>query len=192
MEDIPGHTTLQILREIQEFRKTLDCDPEHFQGRIIFMSMFNDISWRNEDNELVCSANALIVGLYAKRFAPSHWSLLGPASETKWYSTKNVKPEGQWDKVAEIMKKRFQESRHPTFRATSGVDRGQMNSTGGGGQLSIHFCADEPTIETIFRTIVSANQLSNYGAVADLCEELAIHCFVPKEVTQSRNKSSRW
>ena len=134
------------------------------------MSMFNDISWRNEDNEVLCSANALIVGLHAKRFAPGHWS------ETKWYSTNNVKPEGQWDKVAEIMKKRFQESRHPIFRATSAVDQGQMKSKGG-GQLSIHFCADEPTIETIFRTVVSANQLSNYGAVADLCEEFGDSLF---------------
>ena len=41
----------------------------------------------------------------------------------------------------------------------------------GGGQLSIHFCADEGTIETVFRTIISVNQLSIYGAVADLCEE---------------------
>ena len=167
---------MQILREIQEFLKTLDCDPEHFQGRIIFMSMFNDISWRNKDNELVCSANALIVGLYAKRFAPGHWSFLGPGSETKWYSTKNVKPEGQWDKVAEIMKKRFQESRHPIFRATSAVDRGHLKSKGG-GPLSIHFLADEPTIETIFRTIVSANQLSIHGAVVDLCEEFSDSLF---------------
>ena len=27
------------------------------------------------------------------------------------------------------------------------------------------------TIETVFRTIVSANQLSIYGAVSDFCEE---------------------
>ena len=41
----------------------------------------------------------------------------------------------------------------------------------GGGKLSIHFCADEGTIETVFRTIISVNQLSFYGAVSDLCEE---------------------
>ena len=37
--------------------------------------------------------------------------------------------------------------------------------------MSIHFCADEKTIETVFRTIVSVNQLSIHGAVAELCEE---------------------
>ena len=34
-----------------------------------------------------------------------------------------------------------------------------------------HFCADGDTIETVFRTIISVNQLSIHGAVSDLCEE---------------------
>ena len=37
--------------------------------------------------------------------------------------------------------------------------------------LSIHFSADGATIETVFRTIISVNQLSVNGAVSDLCEE---------------------
>ena len=37
--------------------------------------------------------------------------------------------------------------------------------------LSIHYSANLETIETIFRIIVSANQLSFYGAVAEMCEE---------------------
>ena len=41
----------------------------------------------------------------------------------------------------------------------------------GHGKLSIHFAAVQETIETIFRIIVSANQLSLYGAVAEMCEE---------------------
>ena len=40
-----------------------------------------------------------------------------------------------------------------------------------GGKLSTHFCADEGTIETVFRTIIFVNQLRIYGAVSDLCEE---------------------
>ena len=39
------------------------------------------------------------------------------------------------------------------------------------GKISLHFCADEGTIETVLRTIISVNQLSIYGAVSDLCEE---------------------
>ena len=35
----------------------------------------------------------------------------------------------------------------------------------------MHFCADGETVETVFRTIISVNQLSLYGAVSEMCEE---------------------
>ena len=41
----PGFTTLQLVREVQEFLSKMSIQPENFIGRIIFMSMFNDISW---------------------------------------------------------------------------------------------------------------------------------------------------
>ena len=68
---------------------------------------------------------------------------------------------------------RFSESGHPVFRATSPLSRGTLKSKGG-GKLSIHFCADGDTIETVFRTIISVDQLSIYGALSDLCEEYSI------------------
>ena len=88
----------------------------------------------------------------------------------KWYSTHGGKPQGEWDRVAELMMIKFSESGHPVFRATSPLSRGTLKSKGG-GQLSIHFCADEGTMDTAFRTTISVNQLSIYGAVSDLCEE---------------------
>ena len=54
------------------------------------------------------------------------------------------------------------------------MSRGQLKSKGH-GKLSIHYAADQETIETIFRIIVSANQLSLYGAVAEICEEYESH-----------------
>ena len=42
-------------------------DPAQFQGRIIFMSMFNDIIWKTTDNEQECIANATLVSLLAKK-----------------------------------------------------------------------------------------------------------------------------
>ena len=45
----------------------------------------------------------------------------------------------------------------------------------GHGKLSIHFAADQKTIETMFRIIAFANQLSLYGAVANMCEEFEFH-----------------
>ena len=38
----PGFTTLQLDQEVQEFMNKMG-EPEQFQGRIIFMSMFNHI-----------------------------------------------------------------------------------------------------------------------------------------------------
>ena len=64
----------------------------------------------------------------------------------------------------------FAERKHPIFRSTSPLSRGVLKSKGG-GKLSIHFCADGETVETVFRTIISVNQLSIYGAVSDMCEE---------------------
>ena len=82
----------------------------------------------------------------------------------------NTKPQGEWNRVAELMMMEFSERGHPVFRATSPLSRGTLKSNGG-GKLSIHFCADEGTIETVFRTIISVNQFSIYGAVSDLCED---------------------
>ena len=143
----------------------MSIEPQDFTGRIIFMSMFNDISWGSKHNEQECELSAKLVSIYAKRFSPGKWSFLGPGSEKKWYSTHESKPQREWERVAE-----FSESGHPVFRATSPVSRGTLRSKGG-GKLSIHFCADQGTIETVFRTIISVNQLSIYGAVSDLREE---------------------
>ena len=64
----------------------------------------------------------------------------------------------------------FAESGHPIFRATTPLSRGILKSKGR-GKLSIHFAADQDTIDTIYRIILSVNQLSVYGAVAAACEE---------------------
>ena len=47
----PGFTTLQRVREVQELLSRLSVQPENSTGRIIFVSMFNDISWGSKDNE---------------------------------------------------------------------------------------------------------------------------------------------
>ena len=40
----PGFTTLQLCQKVQELLLRLSVTPENFTGRMIFMSMFNDIS----------------------------------------------------------------------------------------------------------------------------------------------------
>ena len=53
---------------------------------------------------------------------------------------------------------------------TTPLSRGKLKSKGK-GKVSIHFSAEPETIDTIYRIILSANQLSIYGAVAAICEE---------------------
>ena len=162
-----GFTTLQLCNKVQEFINKMG-DPTQFQGQIIFMSMFNDVKLGTTDNEQECIANATLVSLFAKRFPAGRWSFFGLGSQKKWYSTCIDRPWGEWNRVAELMMSKFGESGHPVFRATIPLSRGTLKSKGG-GKLSMPFCAD--AIETVFRTLISVNQLSIYGAVSDLCEE---------------------
>ena len=87
------------------------------------------------------------------------------------YGTHNYKPEGQWTRTADVMVSNFEDSGHPAFRATSALDRGFLKKKG--GKCTIHFKGDTSNADLLFRTIHSANQLSIYGAVADLCDELS-------------------
>ena len=48
------------------------------------------------------------------------------------YSTHDGRPQGEWDKVAELMMFKFGESRHPVVRSTSQLSRGVFKSKGGG------------------------------------------------------------
>ena len=65
----------------------------------------------------------------------------------------------------------FCESGHPVFRGSSAVERGDLKSKGK-GKSSMHFNGSEETVEVVLRTSTSVNQLSIYGAVAGMCEEL--------------------
>ena len=65
------------------------------------------------------------------------------------------------------------ESGHPVFCAT------------------IHYCSDQDTITTVFRTSISVNQLSLYGAVAEMCEEYEyFHDRTGKPVVGGQSSSS--
>ena len=107
----PGFTTFGLLEQIQEFMKERQCDPEQFETKIIFMSMFNDITWGEKENAEKCESNSHEVPNYARRFPRGHWSFLGTGSEMKWYGTYSDKPDGVWDKTAEEMMIEFLENR---------------------------------------------------------------------------------
>ena len=67
--------------------KDPQSEPEQFNDKIIFMSMYNDIAWEEKGN----TAN------YARRFPRGRWSFWGRGSGKKWYGTYSDKPDGSWD-----------------------------------------------------------------------------------------------
>ena len=94
VENIPGIMTFGLLEKIQSLMRDLQCEPEHFNDRIIFMSMYNDIAWREKVNTERCEYNSQTVANYARRFPRGHWSFLGPGSEEKWHGTYTNRPDG--------------------------------------------------------------------------------------------------
>ena len=165
----PGFTTLQLCGKVNDLLSRSGETPETFTGRILFMSMFNDISCDGKQNRRMCGKFQsrlhtckevwyLTLVIYWSRFR----------KEVVFYerrqSTRNL------DNLAEKMLTEFAESGCPIFRAPTPLSRGQLKSKGH-GKLSIHFAAVQETIKTIFRIIVSVNQLSLYGAVAEMCDE---------------------
>ena len=119
-------------------------------------------------------ANSKVVSIFAKKIGIGQWSFIGPGSKKKWSFMEENSPQGIWDHIADKMLLEFAESGCPIYRATTPLCRGNIKSKGH-GKLSIHFTADYPTIETVCRIIVSANQFSLYGAVANMCENFETH-----------------
>ena len=126
--------------------------------------------WIKRQLKKECESNTRLVSLYARRFGTGQWSSIGPGSEKKWYSISEDSPKGKLDNMAERMLLEFAESGCPILRATSPLSRGRLKSKVH-GKLSIHYCADLETIDTIVRIIISVNHFSLYGAVAEMCEE---------------------
>ena len=166
----PGFTTFGLLEQIQ---------------KIVEDRLVNQSSSMAGSSSCQCSTtlyvekkemqrnvkNSRAVTNYARRFPRGHWSFLGPGSEKKWCGRCSDKPDGVCDKTAKDVVLEFAETTHPMFRASSALERGELRSKAGDKKTS--FQCSEQNVELILRTINSANQLSVYGAVPDLCRELS-------------------
>ena len=150
-----GITTLGLLEKIQS-------------------PMCNDIAWREKGNTETCEYNSQTVAEYARKFPRGHWYFLEHGSEKKWYGTYTDKPDGSWDRMAEEMMAIFSRSGHPTFRASSAFERGELRSKEGRKKSTYTSTVVMKTSNCFSeRWVISANQLSVYGAIADLCSELS-------------------
>ena len=75
----------------------IERNTKKFTGRIIFISMFSDISWGSEDNKKECESNAQLVSLCEETWSktmviPRTWI------REKWYSIGEDSPQGEWDR----------------------------------------------------------------------------------------------
>ena len=161
----PGFTTLQLVQEVQKFINRMG-EPEQFQGRVIFMSMFNDISWGSEDNEQECNANADLVSIYARRFSPGKWTFLGLGSDYSRIQTTRRMGQSCGANDDNIFRKRT-----PSSPCHKSIVPGNAQKQMWWKNYQYTSVLMRDTIETVFRTVISVNQLSIYGAVSNLCEE---------------------
>ena len=118
-------------------------------------------------------SNSKTIKKYAEIFPRGHWSLLKPGSEKMWHGTYSEKPDGSWDRIAERKMLKFSESGNPIFRGSCAFERGELKSKEG-GKKSIHFNGSTENIALLLRTVISVNQLSIYGAAADMYHELSV------------------
>ena len=102
MQYFLGLTSLEILQKTQKDLQDQNIQPEKFEDRIVFMSMFDDINWAKRGNSESCTSNSEQVKNYAKRFSRGHRSFLGPGDE-EWYATHNYTPERKWNSTATEM-----------------------------------------------------------------------------------------
>ena len=118
-KNFPVFFKLGILDEIQKTMTTeLKCEPQHFRGRIINVSMYNDLG-ENEETEQIVLRLITDLPSNAPRFTRRYWSFLVRGSEKKWHRSHANKLGGGCDKTTQDMMLNFSESGHPIFSATN-------------------------------------------------------------------------
>ena len=100
----PRLTSLEMLQKVQEDLRSRRLEPEDFQDRVIFMSMFNDIDRTMRGNSEKCISNSEQIKNYAGRFPQDHWTFLAMIRRNwspniqryqcveSWYSEMEAKP----------------------------------------------------------------------------------------------------
>ena len=124
---------------------------QHFSGRIIFMSMFNDIDWTTKGNSEICLSNSEQVKNDAKK-VPA-WTLVIPHPRRRRNMVRNAHLQ-TWRKM-ELP--RWRNGGTPVR-----LNRGKRKVE------NVLFTSSSNT-ELLFHTIHPANQLSIHGAVASWC-----------------------
>ena len=138
----PRFTTLHLCGKINDLLSDLGRTPETFTGKILFLTMSNDISC---DRKKATKMNAWQMPespKYLREDLVLDWSFIGPVLKRSGVLKRIVPKE-----LGIILRKKCCWNSH----------------------------ADQDTVDTIYRIILSVNQLSFYGAGATICEEFEHH-----------------
>ena len=143
MEDF--HRIHHVAGKVTDLLSRLEQTPECFTGRILFMSMFTDISCGTKDNEEECLANAKVVSIYGKKFGTGQWSFIGPGPQRSVLLWKRIAQKEFW-----IISRKRCWWNSPKTDIQFSVQKihcpgGKLKSKGH-GKLSIYYCADQATI----------------------------------------------
>ena len=164
----PGFTTVGILNQKQQMMRELLREPEHFTGRIIIKSMFHDIvmgcqrKWWNmwkqfRDNWAVCSkipARSLVfLGAWIWKEVVRNLR-----SQTRWILGQNCR-----ENAAEL--RRIRSSNIPWYQCFGERERRIKKRR---RRIDIN------SLRRKYGEYWAVNQLSIYGAVADMIEVLPV------------------
>ena len=89
----------------------------------------------------------------------------------KWYGSYDGIPSGYWTQNSGKMQLNFKKSGHPIFRCTCALEEGQLRNKEG-GKTTIHFTAYEENVQLLLKVVMSVNQHSLHGAIADMIQGL--------------------
>ena len=117
----PGFTSLQLCDKINNLLSSVKQSSKTFTGRILFMSMFNDISCDKYDKKVECLKNAEFVKTFAKDLELVNGLSLDQILR-KYYLSEN-RPQSACVHVTEEMLLKFAGSGHPIFRSTTPLSR---------------------------------------------------------------------
>ena len=162
IQNIPWIHNVRPPRTDSRIHEERQCDPEQLECRIIFMTMSNDITWWDKENarscELCSQISPAVIGHSWDLDQRRNGTELTLINQTET-GTKRLR---KWWLI-----RRNRPSDIPWFQRPWS----RWITKQRGGKKTILFNGSEQSVEFILRTVTSVNQLSIYGAVADMCRE---------------------
>ena len=166
-KNFPGFTTLQILAEIQNMITEKNVSLSNFWDESSSCQCTTTLyGERKKRSTELCTANPKTVTGYARRFAHGHRSFLGPGSEKTWYGTHTHKPKSLRTRRSTSVKVHIPCSVDPVLSNGYLCEANEVESV-----FTLLWWRQHSRIGSSHNHIVK--QLSIYGAVADMCAELA-------------------